>query len=298
LADLNDAGQVVGSANGHAFVWSGGVTTDLHLVDAGLPGSYAAAINDRGQIVGYSFDRPPHGVAPAIKAWRYDNGEYTFLPNDRVRGGTIPTIIGDGGEVAGVYLIRYGERVTCGSGDVFRWTPGTLTRIPTRSGCPASPTVIRGSMLAGEGDPYSPPLFASRSWVSNGESVQHLFSDSSASTTSRVVTSNGVGDLLVEREPLFGSRSPQYFVWRDGSLNELPRFGQKVVDFNAAGEFISGDGFLWNSGRRFRLTKLLAESEWEIVSTDEVNERGQILAEARKGATAPLEPVLLEPMAR
>ena len=44
---INNAGQVVGSSNGHAFLYSGGVMTDLG------PGS-ANAINSSGQIAGHS----------------------------------------------------------------------------------------------------------------------------------------------------------------------------------------------------------------------------------------------------
>ena len=56
--DMNDRGQIVGSSltlHGrlHAFVWDNGVMTDI-----GRPGSYstseALAINDRGEIVGWS----------------------------------------------------------------------------------------------------------------------------------------------------------------------------------------------------------------------------------------------------
>lgn len=66
--DVNDKGQVVGmsqTADGtfHAFLWQGGVMTDL---TPGLPEDSAAhAINDRGEIAGHLFDpadREPQGV--------------------------------------------------------------------------------------------------------------------------------------------------------------------------------------------------------------------------------------------
>jgi probable HAF family extracellular repeat protein len=62
----NGAGTVVGTSNGHAYRWKGGVLTDL---GDGLPGpggeSSARAVNVSGVVVGQSnvdVDSPPHAV--------------------------------------------------------------------------------------------------------------------------------------------------------------------------------------------------------------------------------------------
>src|SRR3954451_23547834 len=48
---INNKGQIVGEANGHAFLWEKGRAGDLPMLN-GFAGSRAVAINDRGQAVG------------------------------------------------------------------------------------------------------------------------------------------------------------------------------------------------------------------------------------------------------
>jgi probable HAF family extracellular repeat protein len=64
---LNNQGQVVGwsyttigtppneNITQHAFLWQRGAMTDLDTLTGGIGSSFATAINDRGQVVGYAF---------------------------------------------------------------------------------------------------------------------------------------------------------------------------------------------------------------------------------------------------
>jgi probable HAF family extracellular repeat protein len=60
--DINARGQVVGlspipSGSSHGFLWQDGAWTDLGALASPNNFSYAAALNDRGDVVGYSINR-------------------------------------------------------------------------------------------------------------------------------------------------------------------------------------------------------------------------------------------------
>ncbi|MEU8301186.1 hypothetical protein AB0C04_28355 [Micromonospora sp. NPDC048909] len=118
--DVNDAGQVVGTsvtADGRvrAFRWQRGVLTDLGALSVN---SEAAAINERGDVVGGSDDRPVR--------WR--NGVLTDLV--AVQGPGRAADINDRGEVIG---IRYTP--TSGMyGQGFLWRDGRSVDLPGLGG--------------------------------------------------------------------------------------------------------------------------------------------------------------------
>ena len=97
--DINDSGQVVGyplpPPGAHGFLWQNGVVTDLGALPGGNQ-SYAFAVNNAGQVVGYS--------------WAYDGPYHAFLWEDGLMSplallpggsGTIANDINNLGQIVG-----------------------------------------------------------------------------------------------------------------------------------------------------------------------------------------------------
>jgi probable HAF family extracellular repeat protein len=120
--DLNDVGDIVGSANaggtdlGHAVVWRGGTIQDLGTLGTGSF-SEAWGVNNAGQIVGWSYTNGGGGLT-GVHAFLYTEAQGLIdLTPDSDQG--TATDINEAGQVTGY-------KTALGGYHAFRWQEGTF----------------------------------------------------------------------------------------------------------------------------------------------------------------------------
>ena len=107
--DINELGQVVGSAAGRAFLWQNGVMTDLGTLGGNSNGAWS--INEIGQVVGVASTAAPSTGHAVL----WDNGVITNLTPGQVGSASA---INDHGQVVGTLSASWTG---------FLWDNGVMT---------------------------------------------------------------------------------------------------------------------------------------------------------------------------
>ena len=225
--DVNERGDVAGysqvadGAGNHAFIWRGGRLIDLSPLP-GFSSSYATAINDGGNVVGYSVG--DGGISAVL--WRPDGTavdltaetglhEVTDLDN---AGRLVGSVTPDG--MNGYPALWYRGRLT-----VLSDTSGTASAINDRA-------EITGYFVAGVGDSFV--------WRGGRLTEIPLLPDMPPASMMQAQGINNRGQVV-------GFGGFDGFVWDSdtGTLSTLPginRLGPAAYDINDRGQIVGSAG--------------------------------------------------------
>jgi probable HAF family extracellular repeat protein len=259
--------------NGHTclpFLWQNGTLTQLPLL--GGNNGFATGMNQRGAAVGWAETtvHDPSCVAPQVlqflaTRWDTTGGAPQVLPPWPGDSTSAATAINDAGEIVGI----------SGSCDVAVGAFSARHALMWVNGRP-----IKLATLGGAG--WNTPMAINNQGFSAG------FSDTPGDVSGGVLTANNQAALwtpwgIVNLHTLPGDATAQ--------ATGINDFNQVVgTSFNADG---SSRVFLWEDGQLYDLNTLLqADAPLYVVSSGDINDRGEITGAACVLADGPSCPVL------
>ena len=311
---INDQGETVGtSENGRldpvtgvlqlrAVLWKNGKIKNLGTF--GGNHSLASAINNRGQIVGFSLNKIPDpfslfdfGIGgftngTETRAFLWQKGHMQDL---KTLGGpdAWATFVSERGQVAGYSYTNSTPSATgVPTQDPFLWTQQDgMIDLGTLGGTVGFPVglnnrgeVIGQSYLAGDQIP-DPFLW-------DGQKMVDMFTGGIGGNFQIANAINDAGEIV--GGAAFPNRISDAALWRDGVITDLGTlpgdcFSQAFA-MNSRGQVVGGsvscDGstiraFLWQNGEIVDLNTLVApDSGFLLVETNAINDRGEIAGNA------------------
>lgn len=258
--DINDTGQIVGGSSGtvnntnwsHAVLWQNGIMTDLGTL-GGDSGS-ASAINNSGQIVGYSKT-----AGGDYRTFVWESGVMynldALLP---ANSGWVTQFYGidinDNRQIAGTGLFNGVQRAFLISDNDGIFANGglTITNLGT----------LGGGSSQGYGINSSGQVVG---WSSTKDFLGHAFRYS--------------GGVMTDLKTLVGNPTQSPF----SSANAINDAGQIVGHSGAAGTGVY-HAFLWQNGKMSDLNKQLPRgSAWVLDTASDINGTGRIVGNGRIG---------------
>jgi probable HAF family extracellular repeat protein len=278
---ISNSGNVTGSANGQAFLYSASGLIELGT----LPGDTASigyGVNNAGQVVGAS------SAFGNSRAFLYADGSMTDL-GSLDNSDTEANGINDAGDVVGV------SRVGGVHWRGFLYRQGVMTSLGTLPGAASNSianAINRGGQIAGSADydPYNPynNHFLHAFLYENGV-MKDLGSLGGATSNGNGI--NDIGQVVGSSTTIPGNGSLEHaFLYADGAMRDLgtPISGTssyakginnqgQVVGWYSAG---NGRAFLYQSrdGMRDLSSMVDPASGWYIHAAFSINDRQQIVA--------------------
>jgi probable HAF family extracellular repeat protein len=282
-AALNNAGQVIGTADNAAAIWSGSTLTSLRPV---LGDSGGHAINDRGDVAGYIRARGENFAFSYVSGTLHEF--HSTLPAWTASSSV--TGINVHGQVAGTAYPRAGEswrgfvNLCCTSeiiGTFNDWGGSDASAIND-----LGQLVGTASLLSKER-----PVEFHAFRYENGSLID--LGALEGERQSQASDINNAGQAVGWSSSKAANMAQRPVLFQDGGVFDLGTLGGngQANAINGAGVIVGESGvltsqrthaFLYEGGRMLDLNTLLAvpANGWELVSAWDVNDSGQILARA------------------
>jgi probable HAF family extracellular repeat protein len=261
---INAAGQIVGTTAGHAALWDKGVLKDLG--DWGNEYSVsteATAINNRGQVVGYSYE--DYGEGEVQEAFLWYKGTLTNI------GFGVPTDINERGQVVG-----------SDGGLGWLWANGVLTDLDIDPHAINSAGQIAG-VIGGQNYGGSAAIWDKGRIIDLGA----LSHDPSFDFSEAFDINDG--GQVVGLTTVRGGHGIHAFLWEKGVMTDLGTLGGdwseahainnagQIVGYSGTSELYGIHAFFWDKGVMVDLGTVGGP----VAKAFGINEKGDIV-----GATA------------
>ncbi len=284
VTGINASQEIIGNNGGSAFLLgSNGVSTNLGILP-GYTSSFATALNDSGQVVGYS-QKGTGGLGGDLTntAFLYSNGTLTDLGT---LGGadSVATGINASGQIVGY------STTTTGATHAFLYSSGKMTDLGTLGANGSQATGINASGQVVGYLSFTPAI---------GDSYSQAFIDSGGTMTdlANLVGQDSQANAINMAGDIVGD-STQAFLYSDGNTTELgplPGYTESTAAaINDSGEVVgySDNGGLGATGHAFLyqdniMTDLnsLPEipSKWTLETATAINNNGVIVGMGSNG---------------